>query len=333
MYIITIDTGTTNTRIKVWKDKTVIASSSMEVGVRDTAITGSIKKLCNGIRVSIEKAIHIAYITTKDIQLIIASGMITSNVGLHEVPHIQAPVGLEKLSKGMVKVTIHEVIDIPIWFIPGIKNKVEEIEVENCELMDMMRGEEVETFGILEKQCLKGPALVILPGSHTKFVRIDENNKITGCTTTLAGELLSVITRDTILSNALEGSFIKEINEELILKGAQYSQEVGLNRSCFLVRVIDQFTKHSSNDKANFLGGMIFGNDLQAIKNSISLKMEQDLPIIIGGGSTLKRIFEVLIKNDNYFSGEIKVVNDDIMKDIAGIGALTIARTKGLIKK
>ncbi|WP_286673715.1 MULTISPECIES: hypothetical protein [Symbiopectobacterium] len=41
MYSVTIDTGTTNTRVFVWQDNRIIAEASQAVGVRDTAITGS----------------------------------------------------------------------------------------------------------------------------------------------------------------------------------------------------------------------------------------------------------------------------------------------------
>lgn len=41
MYSVTIDTGTTNTRVFVWQDNRIIAEASQAVGVRDTAITGT----------------------------------------------------------------------------------------------------------------------------------------------------------------------------------------------------------------------------------------------------------------------------------------------------
>ncbi|HAT1683352.1 TPA: hypothetical protein I8Y21_004088 [Klebsiella oxytoca] len=38
MLIVTIDAGTTNTRVRVWQDSRVISDTSESVGVRDTAI-------------------------------------------------------------------------------------------------------------------------------------------------------------------------------------------------------------------------------------------------------------------------------------------------------
>lgn len=50
MLIVTIDAGTTNTRVRVWKDSRVISDTSESVGVRDTAITGNRNKLINGVK-------------------------------------------------------------------------------------------------------------------------------------------------------------------------------------------------------------------------------------------------------------------------------------------
>lgn len=331
MYIVTIDTGTTNTRVKVWKDEKVISVSSNEVGVRDTSITGSKQKLQNAVKAAIQDSLSQADITEDDVSIFLASGMITSNVGLYEVPHALAPAGIKELAQGMKKAVIPEVIDKPIWFVPGIKNNVQDINIENFESMDIMRGEETETFGIIESLKIKGPAIVILPGSHSKFINLSEDNKITGCVTTLAGELLSIITKNTIISGPLESRFSNKANEMMILKGAQYARTVGLNRACFMIRILDQFTGYDTDDKGSFLEGIVFGTDLMAVKNSTALKLKPELPVIIGGSKALKRTFEILVRSDDYFKGEIKVVDDDVMKDMAGFGAILVAKERGLI--
>ena len=53
MNIITIDAGTTNTRTLLWRDGTVIAQASQEIGVRNTAIDGHNGALKQALRDSI----------------------------------------------------------------------------------------------------------------------------------------------------------------------------------------------------------------------------------------------------------------------------------------
>jgi len=330
MYIATIDTGTTNSRVKIWYDGKVLTSSHVEVGVRDTGITGSKDKLKKGVRDAIDLALNKANMTCDDIGLFLASGMITSNVGLFEVPHVFAPAGVAELAEHMVSAVIQEVVDQPIWFVPGVKNNINHVTIENCEAMDIMRGEEVETLGLLDHLNLSGPALLVLPGSHSKFVRVDRNSRISGCLTTLAGELLSVLTTDTILSSSLEKSFAQTLDPEMVLSGAEYVRKNGLTRTCFTVRILDQFTDSSLNGKANFLTGAILANDLSAVMSSSAMGDCRKLPVIIGGSNIMAGIFEILLRHDDYFQGDIITVDSDIMKDKAGYGAILAAQSRGL---
>jgi len=281
MTILTIDTGTTNTRVTLWQDGVVIAHQALEVGVRDTAVTGNRDKLQHGIRATILKTLELAKIAEDQVDLVLGSGMISSNVGLFELAHVAAPVGIQQLARGMVSVLIPEVFSKPVWFIPGVRNVVENIGLHNCEAMDMMRGEEVEIAGVIEQLALTGPAMMVMLGSHSKFVCIDENMRITGCVTTLAGELLHVITQNTILAKSLESDFAKSVNPEMLLAGAESARKIGLGRTCFNVRILDQFTIYERNDRANFLLGAILGSDLLTLKNSSAIQMMPGTPVYI----------------------------------------------------
>lgn len=331
-FILTIDTGTTNTRVTVWRDGKAVAHSATPVGVRDTSINGSRAILQAAVRDTISSALHQLEIQADDIDLVIGSGMITSELGLYELPHIPAPAGLMALARGMVSVTIPEVFSKPIWFVPGVRNDVQNIGLHNCEAMDMMRGEESETMGVIQCLSLTGPAMMIMPGSHSKFVCIDAENRITGCVTTLAGELLNVITHNTILAQSLASEFASEVKPEMLLAGAAAAQTIGLGRACFNVRILDQFTIYQRNDRANFLLGAILGADLLTLKNSSAIRMMPGTPVVITGKPVMRDALALLIKNDEYFSGTITVVTDDEQAHLAGRGAIAVAAARGLLK-
>lgn len=331
MYYLTVDTGTTNTRVKVWRDDRVVAGAFEPVGVRDTAVTGSKDKLRLGVRAALAAACAAAGITETDVEAIVASGMITSNVGLHEVPHVVAPAGVRELAAGMVSAVLPGVADKPVWFIPGVKNGVGAVDVDNCERMDIMRGEEVEVFGLVRRLALAVPAIFILPGSHTKFVVTDTQGRIGGCLTTLAGELLSVITNNTILKSALQGSFVTRADEAMILRGAACARQVGLSRACFTVRIIDQFTGCSPEEKANFLLGAVLAADLAALRGSSALDARSDMPVIIAGNRELREAFHIVLKQDGFFR-DLRPADDDALNDVAGFGAMTVARERGIVK-
>ncbi|AKU23137.1 2-dehydro-3-deoxygalactonokinase [Massilia sp. MB5] len=331
MKILTIDTGTTNTRITLWRDGKAVSVAATQVGVRDTAITGSRSKLDEAVRDTIAAALEKGRATVDEVDLVLASGMITSNVGLHEIPHVLAPAGIADLALGMESELLPHIFSKPIWFVPGVRNDVENIGLHNCEEMDMMRGEEVEVMGLIERLSLRGPAMLIMPGSHSKFVCIDESNQITGCVTTLSGELLHIITHNTILADSLDRDFATEINPEMLLAGAELAKRIGLGRACFNVRTLDQFTIYQRNDRANFLLGAVLGADLLTLKNSNAIRMRPGIDVIIAGKPILKQALALLVQNDDYFSGDVTVVPDDLQPQLAGLGAIAVARARKLV--
>jgi 2-dehydro-3-deoxygalactonokinase len=68
--------------------------------------------------------------------------------------------------------------------------------------------------------------------------------------TTLAGELLNVITGHTILASAVNNSFAQELDEAMLLEGARCCATVGLSRTCFSVRILEQFGGTTTEQRA-----------------------------------------------------------------------------------
>lgn len=337
MFIVTIDSGTTNTRVKVWQDKTVIAEASEAIGVRDTVKTGSRDVLVQGVKKILDHAIEQANLQinrplSNSELIILASGMITADIGLCEIPHLQAPVSLAELAKGMVKQILPEIIDQPIWFIPGIKNHVPTVDLRHCEQMDMMRGEETEAIGVLAQLNIQGPALIVLPGSHSKFVNIDQHNQIIGCATTLTGELLDVITHHTLLTSSLKHQLATTIDEPYLMQGASSCHQVGFARSCFSVRILDLFSQATVNQQANFLLGTVLYSDILTIKNSQSLMVDPNTPILVCGKPILKEALTLLLRHDDFFTGEIIAVAEVNNRPLSGLGAIAMAEYIGIIQ-
>ncbi len=65
-HIITIDTGTTNTRVTLWQDNHVLAHEACEVGVREIAqdaiVVGDfVQRIGNGVLHELRSADHCEY--------------------------------------------------------------------------------------------------------------------------------------------------------------------------------------------------------------------------------------------------------------------------------
>lgn len=331
MNIITIDTGTTNSRCYLWRDGVLLAQARAETGVRDSALSGGKDALKHAVRDIIKLALAQAGLEAAEVGLALASGMITSSLGLAEVPHLAAPAGLAELARGMVRMDMPEVFAQPIWFIPGVRNQVRKVSLLNHEAMDMMRGEETETMGLLQRLQLDGHALLVLPGSHTKLVSVDQSQRITGCATTLAGELLQAITQHTLISQALGGAYGRELRPEMVLAGAATAQRTGLARACFSVRTLAQFGELQHDERASFLLGAVLSDDVLALKNSSAIHMRPDTTIVICGKPMLRDALALLIEDNGFFYGRRIVVTDQQQEGLAGAGAIAVARARGLL--
>ena len=100
-YTITIDTGTTNTRVFLFNENNEpVSSAKSEIGVRITAIDGNNDRLKAAIKGCLEDVLKQAGVTYENVKRVVASGMITSNVGLTEIPHVVAPASAEDPHRG-----------------------------------------------------------------------------------------------------------------------------------------------------------------------------------------------------------------------------------------
>ncbi len=331
-YIITIDCGTTNTRVILWDEKrNYIDKEVYEVGVRNTAIDGNNTLLKKTVTKCLNNLLIRNRLGYDDIKSIVASGMITSNVGLVEIPHVLAPVGKEELAKSIQSVLLEDICPVPIWFIPGIKNNCYDINLSNYEEMDIMRGEEVESIYLIDKYFTGEPLILILPGSHTKIVAVNKQGKISGCLTTISGELLSAITYNTIIADAVGSNFVgNNYCKNMVIKGFNNANKVGLSRACFSGRILNQFLLSDKEKVANYILGCMLQNDIYALKKTSTLKISDNTMVIVAGKNPLRQAFVDLLEYDNTFK---KIINheSDNMEPMSGIGAYLIADNRNIV--
>lgn len=311
-WMITVDTGTTNTRLLLWQGETLQGEEKAEVGVACTAADGNNNRLKQTIKMGIQRLLAAQKLTANELDCIVACGMITSNVGLFEVPHLIAPVAASALAAGMQQVLLEEISPVPFWFVPGVKNNTSTVDLEHFEEVDMMRGEETEAVALLE-QLPKGRSyLLVLPGSHTKFVAVDADGAMVSCLTTLTGELLSALSRHTILANAVNRAFVqeREYQSDLVLAGFRTAQKTGLARASFSTRILHQLGGYTEMQAANYLLGVVLAGDLQALRHSSAIKTVEDRQIVVAGKGVFVRALMDVFAADGGFGTPCSIVPD-----------------------
>lgn len=323
---ITIDGGTTNTRCLVWDQKgRVIASCKCSIGARNGAMEHGNNTLKVQLKHSLEQVLTSCGHYWTDVEYILACGMITCSSGLYELPHLSTPAGLKELSEGIQTVLLPDVSPVPIRFIPGVKNHVNHLDFESIDQMDMMRGEETESMALLRLHHTGSPMLLILPGSHNKYISVDEQRRITGCMTSMSGEILSSLTLNTILAASVNCSFLdeSELDRHWLLNGYKNSLKLGIGRSAFLTRVLHLFCQLSPQQLGSYLLGTVLALDLEALRGSKAIIFHHGYKIVIGGKGTMALALTHILKEE-YPNSE---VFQDQSEYLAGMGARLIWQT------
>ncbi|WP_072523790.1 2-dehydro-3-deoxygalactonokinase [Clostridium sp. Marseille-P3244] len=332
-YILTIDTGTTNTRVLLWKNKTEpVRLAQTAVGVRNTAVDGTNRKLKAGLRQCMEQILHMEGICWDDVGSILAAGMITSELGLVEIPHVEAPAGVRELSLHMEKHCMPEICPLPVWFIPGIRNQGSVSNLSGVEQADMMRGEEVESLALLQRFPEEGQKLLVLPGSHTKYISVDEQGKIQGSATSIAGELLEAITKETSIAKTVDSHFAEEENydSDMALLGYKTARDVGIGRACFCGRIMEILLEQTPDRIASYILGAILESDIRML-NSSAISGQKKARIIIAGKNPLRQALYEIFSREVKCAEVTQYIPEKNAVPLSAAGAMLVAKQAGLL--
>lgn len=327
-YIIAIDGGTTNTRASLWDEPGICLDIvKSEVGVRITSIEGSNASLKAAVKGLLESLLERNQIGFAQVEGIYACGMITSKEGLVELPHLIAPAGKQEFVNGLAKVELPDVCPLPIHFVRGLKNRDgSTLTLPEVEEMDVMRGEETETLALLDLFGNENGTLFALPGSHTKFVSVDAEGRMIGCLSSLAGELLSAVTLNTILAGAVGKQFAgADYNREMLLAGYRTARDTSFARAAFSTRMLQMFIPSNEQDRASFLLGAVLESDVAAVKNSRALSVTRDMKVVIAGKEPLASALKLLFEEDGYFE-KVDIYYPTAEKPMSGYGLYQVAK-------
>lgn len=322
---LAIDGGTTNTRATFLDGHTPAASARRSVGARDVAREKSAHRLAEAVSLCIDEVLKQSGAKLDDVEFIAASGMLTSNVGLLELPHLSAPASMDDLAAAVETRTFPEICAKPIHFVRGIRVDAE--ADDKCTPGDMMRGEEAETFGLLTLLRQSGPAQLLLPGSHTKLVRVDEQGRIAAIRTSLTGETIDALARNTVLASSVADPLPARLDEKLLEQGAQWAGNHGLLHAAFGVRLAQVLRGRSAEECAALLVGAVVAADIHEMVRSQAL--DAGLTVFVAGGSAQRAIYAQLLQSI-LAKTPLKVhpVDETYCQVAAAVGATEIVRRR-----
>ena len=342
MYFATIDCGTTNSRVYILDHRyQVIGRGQKRVGVRDTAVTGSNEILKEGLREIFEYTVEDTGLSIKDIRFAIGSGMITSEIGLIEIPHITAPAGIDELAENVKVVRDLAIfpVDVPVIFMRGIKNSFpKNATYKDLRKTDFMRGEEAQALGLVScYKDLKYPIIMTMLSSHTKFVYINEDKQIAGCLTTLSGQIHEAIQAMTVVGKSIKKTSDDNTTEQYFDEGvinAAYDsvKNAGFLRTLLMPRFMEVLLDTEWYERELFFNATIPSEDLRAISDFELLGFNKNSRFVLVGSKGRSDIYKYLLREKFEVTQEIKQIHrQDEIDRLSIDGAISVAKKLGYL--
>ena len=318
-WVVAVDGGTTNTRARLIHDGGIVATSRRGVGVRDGVASRNASAVAGAVREVIRDVLADGGGVRPDV--VVVSGMLTSEVGLVPLSHVAAPAGVDDLARGSSLRELPEVFDRPILFIPGVKTPPTDGPGGWADA-DVMRGEECESLGLIGRLGLAGPVALLWPGSHSKLVRVDPEGRIERSVTTLAGELTAAVARHTLIAASLPEGLPEHPDLESARSGARIAASEGLGRAAFLVRMLALAGATTPEQRAAFWVGAVVGDDSANLARHPIL--DDAVPLWVGGPRPQRELYAEAL--GLLHDGPVVAVSDDDAQAAAALGALAVAR-------
>jgi 2-dehydro-3-deoxygalactonokinase len=219
---------------------------------------------------------------------VLMAGQIGSSIGWKETPYLASPISPQELAKSCVN---FECNGYNITVIPGLSCKLENTNY------DCMRGEELQILGWLQlaEQNQVGRHLVCLPGTHTKWVLV-EDGKIKLFKTALTGELFDLIANHSVLIQEKATVF----NQEAFNSGAVFtlnSETGSLIHGLFSVRSRQLFGQLSADEATSYLSGLLIGSDVRAAINATEWNLTKMDKVSVIGAPHLSSCFSSVLNS------------------------------------
>jgi 2-dehydro-3-deoxygalactonokinase len=201
---------------------------------------------------------------------------------------------------------MNEISNIPFVFIRGVKDISEDY-------VDMMRGEETEIYGISELP--EKNSMYIMPGSHSKLIHIDGDNRISHFSTALTGEMISAIACNTILKSVIDLNQSAK-DTAYLQKGYLFSKEHGISEALFKVRSLKMFLNCNDTEIFSFYIGAILAPEIDSIIKSSATT------VFVGGKTELKVPIAELLRLNS--TKNIEIISAEIADNATAYGCVRI---------
>lgn len=254
----------------------------------------------------------------------IAAGMLGSAQGWVNAPYCPCPATQRHLADNLVQIE-----EANLFVVPGVAIQNETANV----IPNVMRGEETQIFGVLNRYHKLGAnSLFVLPGTHSKWVRI-EAGQIHSFDTYMTGELFSVLGEHSILGRPSRDSGqlapIEEAKAAFMTGVATArTSTLGITPRLFSARARVLAGEISPEASLDYLSGLLIGEEIRCGLTSRAARnkgQQGSQPLVLIGAATLCQRYQMALAQ----FGAPKAVQ---IPDASQAGLWSLASEAGLVR-
>jgi 2-dehydro-3-deoxygalactonokinase len=234
-----------------------------------------------------------------DARPLLMAGMVGSNRGWIEAPYVPCPA------------TLAEVAAKVLWALPGAAAIVPGVSLIEGERADVMRGEEVQVFGVAGLAAADDHALICHPGTHTKWIEL-VGGVLTRFRTVMTGELFALLEHHSILADLLAAP--ATVGPAFLGAVQRGWEGRGIGAELFAVRAGVLLEKRNPADASSLVSGLLIGADLRSGLADVDAGRE----ILVVGRGSLTRLYAAAIGACGHSTRQI----DGAQAFVAGMRAL-----------
>ncbi|WP_128545328.1 2-dehydro-3-deoxygalactonokinase [Larkinella soli] len=201
---------------------------------------------------------------------VVLSGMASASIGLVELPYAGLPFAVDGSGAEIRRLEPTAELPHEVLVISGVSGG-----------QDVMRGEETQLIGLyaLQPEGIDpaADALLILPGTHSKHIRISDG-RMTGFQTFMTGEVFALLVQHSILGDSV--SRPESPDWVWFRRGVREGASASLLNALFSVRVNQLMKRADKGPNYEYLSGLLIGSELQGLAH-------HPQPLVLCSGSTV----------------------------------------------
>lgn len=209
----------------------------------------------------------------------IMAGMIGSRQGWREAPYVLCPATTADIAGGMIRFTTER--GRPVAIVPGIAVRSGD--------GDVLRGEETQIAGLIAGAATFA-GTVILPGTHSKWVRV-ETGTIADFQTYMTGELFELLSQKSFLRHSVAdaGGDLSTSPEFALAVRRTAVEGLPFLAGLFPVRARQLLADVKPADNLAYLSGLVIGGEIAAARATGRFDAGDDIRIV--GARSLARAY------------------------------------------